>query len=48
MGAMLAAMEQSCTFLIHTIIMERQDTTYIELRVKLHHADGLKKGETSL
>ena len=44
---MLAAMEQSCNFLIYMIIIERQDTAYIELMVKLHHADGLKEGETS-
>ena len=45
---MLVEMEQSCNFLIYTIIMERQGTAYIELRVKLHHADGPEDGETSL
>ena len=28
--------------------MERQNTLYIELRVKLHHEDGLKEGDSSL
>ena len=28
--------------------MERQNTLHIELRVKLHHEDGLKEGDSSL
>ena len=46
--AMDAGMGQSCNFLIYTIIMERQNTLYIELRVKLHLGDGLKDGDSSL
>ena len=41
-------MEQSCNILLYTIIMERQETTYIEFRVKWHHADGLKEGDSTL
>ena len=36
---MVAEMEQN--FLLYMIIMERQETAYIELRVKWHHPDGL-------
>ena len=41
--AMDVGTEQSCNFLLYTIIMERQETAYIELRVKLHHTDGLTR-----
>ena len=38
---MVAEMEQN--FLLYTIIMEREDTAYIELRVKFLYEDGLKE-----
>ena len=40
-----AGMEQSCHFLLYTIIMERQDTTYTEFRVELLHEDGYKEDD---
>ena len=45
---MVAGMEQNFSFLLYTIIMERQYDAYIELRVYLQHEDGLKESDRSL
>ena len=41
-------MEQSCNFLLYTIIRESQGTAYIKLRLKLHHQSGIKEGDSPL
>ena len=42
-----AGMEQICIS-YYTITVEGQVTAYIDLRVKLHHGDGLTEGDTPL
>ena len=39
-----AGMKQICIS-FYTITVERQVTAYIDLRVKLHHGDGLTEGD---
>ena len=39
-----AGMKQICIS-YYTITVERQVTAYIDLRVKLHHGDGLTEGD---
>ena len=47
-GLWVLEWSKKCNFLLYTIIMERQETTYIEFRVKWHHADGLKEGDSTI